>query len=76
MTIDTEGYEFEVLEGLNLTKNRPTYLLIEIYSNDKDKIFNYLEQNNYLLLENITNYNYYDNPGWDGTHNDYLFKAL
>ncbi len=76
MTIDTEGYEFEVLEGLNLNINRPTYLLIEIYLHDKDKIFNYLEQYNYLFLENITNYNYYDNPGWDGTHNDYLFKAL
>ena len=76
MTIDTEGYEFEVLEGMNLNINRPTYLLIEIYLQDKDKIFNYLEQHNYLFLENITNYNYYDNPRWDGTHNDYLFKAL
>ena len=76
MSIDTEGYEFEVLEGLNINKYRPTYLLIEIYINDKNKIFNFLEKNNYIFLENITNYNIYDNPGWDGTHNDYLFKSM
>jgi hypothetical protein len=76
MTVDTEGYELEVLEGLNLNKYRPTYIMIEIYTHDKDKIFTFMENNNYLFLENITNYNKYDNPGWDGSHNDYLFKSL
>jgi len=76
MTVDTEGYELEVLEGLNLMKYRPTYLLIEIYETQKKILFNYLENNNYIFLENITNYNKFDNPGWDGTHNDYLFKTM
>ena len=76
MTIDTEGYEYEVLDGLNLNKYRPVFLLIEVYLIDKEKIFNYLQDNNYIFLENITNYNLIDNPGWDGTHNDYLFKSL
>jgi len=76
MTIDTEGYELEVLKGMNLDKYRPVYLLIEVYEDKKDIIFNYLVENNYLLLENITNYNKFDNPGWDGSHNDYLFKAM
>jgi hypothetical protein len=76
MTIDTEGYELEVLKGMNLNKYRPIYLLIEVYEDKKDIIFNYLVENNYLLLENITNYNKFDNPGWDGSHNDYLFKAM
>jgi hypothetical protein len=35
-----------------------------------------MEDMNYILLENITNYNLLDNPGWDGSHNDYLFRAL
>jgi len=76
MTIDTEGYELEVLKGMNLNKYRPVYLLIEVYEEKKDIIFNYLIENNYLLLENITNYNKFDNPGWDGSHNDYLFKSM
>jgi FkbM family methyltransferase len=74
MILDTEGYELKVLEGMNLNKNRPTYLLIEIYINEKDKIFDYLKSFHYCFLENITNYNFLDNPTWDGTHNDYLFK--
>lgn len=76
MTIDTEGYELFVLDGLNLNKYRPTYLLVEIYETDKEIIINYLTKFNYILLENITNYNKLDNPGWDGTHNDYLFKSM
>ncbi len=76
MTVDTEGYELFVLDGLNLQKYRPTYLLIEIYEHDKETIINYLTGFNYILLENITNYNKLDNPGWDGTHNDYLFKSM
>jgi FkbM family methyltransferase len=76
MTVDTEGYELEVLDGLNLNKFRPTYILVEVYEEKKNIIISFMESNNYILLENITNYNYYDNPLWDGTHNDYLFKSL
>ena len=76
MTVDTEGYELNVLDGLNLEKYRPTYLLVEIYEENKENTINYLNNYNYILLENITNYNKLDNPGWDGTHNDYLFKSM
>lgn len=76
MTVDTEGYELHVLDGLNLGKYRPTYLLVEVYEANKEMIINYLISFNYILLENITNYNKLDNPGWDGTHNDYLFKSM
>lgn len=56
-----------MLKGLNLNKYRPTYLLIEIYNVSFDDIHNHLTENNY---------NKEDNPGWDGTHNDYLFMSL
>lgn len=75
-SLDVEGYELEVLKGLDMSKFRPTYMLIEVYEKDKEIIFSYLNENNYILLENITKYNILDNPGWDGTHNDYLFKTL
>jgi len=76
LTLDVEGYELEVLQGLNFNKYRPTYLLIEIYINQVNDIHNYLTENNYKLICNFSNYNKQDNPGWDGTHNDYLFMTL
>jgi len=73
LSLDTEGYELEILKGLNLRKNRPKFMLIEIYTNDYKNIVNYLNLNNYKLHSNLTNYNKIDNPGWDGTHTDFLF---
>lgn len=73
LSLDTEGYEFEILKGLNLNKYRPKYMLIEIYTNDYDKLINYLNLNGYKLHSNLTNYNKIDNPQWDGSHNDFLF---
>jgi len=74
VSIDTGGYELEVLEGFDLQKYKPKYILIEILENIRDKIFSYMLKENYILVENISNYNKMDNPNWDGSHNDYLFK--
>ena len=73
LSLDTEGYEYNILEGLNFDKYRPKYMLIEIYLKDYIKIYNFLDKNNYKLMENFSNYNKKTNPHWDGTHNDYLF---
>ena len=76
LSLDVEGYELEVLEGLNFDKYRPTYILVEIYRQQFNSIINYLVENNYKLVCNFSNYNNADNPIWDGTHNDYLFIAI
>ena len=73
LSLDTEGYELEILKGLNLNKYRPKFMLIEVYKKDYNDIVNFLNLLNYKLHSNFTNYNKIDNPGWDGTHNDYLF---
>ena len=73
LSLDTEGYELNVLKGLNLNKYRPNYILIEIYTKDYENIVTFLKENNYRLHSNFTNYNKITNPHWDGTHNDYLF---
>ena len=75
LSLDTEGYELKILQGLNLDKYRPVYILIEIYTNDYNNIINFLKDKNYILHSNFTNYNKLTNPGWDGSHNDYLFKS-
>lgn len=71
LSLDTEGYELEILKGLG--KYKPKFILVEIYTKDKEKIFEYLENIGYKGF-NFTNYNKVDNPFWDGTHNDYLFE--
>lgn len=73
LSLDTEGYELDILKGMNLDKYRPTYMLIEIYKKDYNKIINYLNLKDYTLHSNFTNYNKKDNRRWDGKHNDYLF---
>ena len=74
LTLDTEGYELEVLKGLNLEKYKPSYMLIEVYKDDYQNIESFLSQYNYTLFENFSNYNKKDNPQWDETHQDILFK--
>ena len=73
LSLDTEGYEYEILKGLNFNKYSPTYLLIEIYKKDFELIVNYLNDYGYKIHSNFTNYNLRTNPNWDETHNDYLF---
>ena len=76
LSLDVEGYEFEVLKGLNLNKYRPNYMLIELWTSNEKLVCEFLEKNNYDLLENFSNYNRIDNPTWGHngeTHNDFLF---
>jgi FkbM family methyltransferase len=73
LSLDTEGYELNILNGLNLDKYRPNYMLIEIYKKDFNHIIMYLKEKNFSCISNFTNYNLITNPCWDGTHNDFLF---
>jgi len=73
LSVDAEGYELNILRGLRLKRYRPTCILVEIYTNEYDDIYSFMTENGYILHSNITQYNHGDNPGWDGTHNDYLF---
>lgn len=73
-SLDTEGYELNILKGIDFNKTTFDYLLIEIYTNQYDTIVEFLHNNGYELDCCLTNYNKRDNPIWDGTHNDYLFK--
>ena len=74
LSLDVEGYEIEVLKGINFKQQKIKHMLIEVYEKDKNDIFNFLEKNNYSFIENVTNFNLQNNPRWDGTHNDYFFS--
>jgi len=53
-SLDVEGYELQVLDGLDLTANRPLYIHIEATSKLlQQKYKDYLEGRNYVFLESI-----------------------
>lgn len=76
ISIDVENYELQVLQGLDYKKHQPLYILAEIYTSSFNDVNSFLLQNGYELLANVTGYNHIDDPAWDGTHNDYLFKYI
>lgn len=73
-SLDTEGYELNILKGIDFNKTQFDYLLIEIYKDQFEGIVAFLAEKGYDMIECFTNYNTASNPRWDGTHNDYLFK--
>lgn len=74
MSIDVENYELNVLRSLDYRRFRPRFILVEIYTGTFYEVVNHLVSNGYALLSNITDFNKSNNPHWDGTHNDYLFR--
>ena len=73
LSLDVEGYELEVLHGINFETFRPKYIAIEVRNHHKEKIFDYLFKKQYRFLECLTNFSLTNSPRWDGTHQDYLF---
>jgi len=61
--LDVEGYEKEVIEGFDITKYSPSFVVIEVFgtSKHKDHIFKYFNKAGY------------SNEGLI-SHHDYLFK--
>jgi len=74
--IDVEGFELNVLKGIDFNWCAPSYLCIEVYTDDKENIDDFLIEKGYELVSNLTNFNIKDDPYWDGTHNDYLYKKI
>lgn len=73
-SLDVEGYELNVLHGIDFNKTSFDFILIEIYKKDFNNIVTFLKSKGYHLIENLSNYNIKTNPNWDGSHNDYLFE--
>lgn len=74
ISLDVEGFEIDVLKGFDFTLWNPSYILIEVNGSDRDIIDPYLEKFGYTNIRNVSNFGPHNNPAWDGTHNDYLYK--
>lgn len=76
LSVDVEGSECDVLSGLDLQRWRPQYILIEVLTRNQPELFTMLHNHRYKMICNMTNFNEVRNPGWDGTHDDFLFEAI
>ena len=72
-SIDVEGFELEVLKGMDLAKMNTLALLIEVRPHNTMPIIDLLVAQNFVLVDSLARFNHIDNPGWDGSHQDYLF---
>lgn len=75
-SLDVEGYELNVLKGIDFKRTFFDYILIEIYLLFYNDIIEFMQLMGYEMVENFSNYNSMTNPDWDGTHNDYLFQRI
>ena len=76
--LDVEGYEMEVLRGIDFDKVHITYMLIEC-NTDKysyEELLQFMINKGYSYIANISNFTKENTPTWPGTHQDYLFKKL
>ncbi len=73
-SLDTEGYELNILKGIDFSKVWIEYMFIEVYNSQYKELVSFLDSVGYDMIACISNYNKATNPTWDGTHNDYLFK--
>ena len=76
ISLDVEGFEFDVLRGFDFNIWQPSYILIEINGDAKTFIDPYLEKFGYKNIKNLSDFGPHNNPLWDGTHNDYLYKLI
>lgn len=68
MSLDVEGYEYEVLQGIDLKASwAPKVFLIELYGFEYDSVRDLLQSSDYVLVKNLS--------GHDITkgHSDFLF---
>lgn len=72
-SLDVEGYEYEVLRGIDLQRNPPTFILVELYDTNFVDVVALLKEHKYSEPQCISNFKKITHPIWDGTHNDYLF---
>lgn len=74
LSLDVEGYETEVLEGIDFNNTDISFILIEININDYslESMDKYLAQFGYKNLGCLSGFTK-ELEGWDGSHNDYFY---
>ncbi len=78
LSLDVEGYEIEVLKGINFDTTTFGFMLIEVNYDSYTLEFleNFLLEKGYKNIKNISNFRFDNTPGWPGNHQDYLFVKI
>lgn len=56
-SLDVEGYEIKVLDGMDFSKIRPKYILIEVSDFRREHMRNYMAAREYAVVEQMNNNN-------------------
>lgn len=75
LSLDVEGFEMEVLKGIDFSEVDIIYMLIEVNLKEYslEEMNAYLSQFGYKNIDCLSNFT--DKmEGWDGSHQDYLYK--
>ena len=77
-SLDVEGYELNVLKGIDWETTDVTYILVEVNFNDYalEDMEEYLGARGYKNIANMSNFTKETNEDWDGGHQDYLFGKI
>jgi FkbM family methyltransferase len=75
-SLDVEGYEMEVLKGVDFNKIDINYILIEVNSEfySLEQLDSFMLERKYQNIANVSNFSFEKNIGWLGNHQDYLYK--
>lgn len=75
LSLDVEGYELEVLKGIDFETTDIKFILIEVNLKDYtlEGMNNYLAMFGYKNIACLSGFNQ-GMEGWDGSHNDYLYE--
>lgn len=77
-SLDVEGYEMEVLNGIDFNTIEFKFLLIEVNSDfySLETLTEFLNNKGFEMITNISNFTPQNSPRWPGNHQDYLFKKI
>jgi hypothetical protein len=72
-SLDVEGFEVQALRGLDFSRHRPRFILIEVWENNKADVFQYMNTQRYVLLPGIDHEG--SQSGWKHhtAHRDFLW---
>ena len=73
LSLDVEGFELQVLRGVNFSRVRPSVIVLEVRKVDTWDLVQLLSGVGYALMENLSSFAESGSPTWTQDHEDFLF---
>jgi FkbM family methyltransferase len=73
LSLDVEGFELQVLRGINFSRIRPSVIVLEVRKVDTWDLVQLLSSIGYALMENLSNFAESGSATWTQDHEDFLF---